>query len=172
MDSHLYPDYLVPPNYDSLLGKLIVWAEDRDKVGRALCVCVCGKSRLVWGVAGGCAGAGAKLIVWAEDRDKVRGWLGGGRLVWVGGRRLVWGVGGGVRAKGQSRALVAFWGPARAALFCRPECGKRGAERPIPGGQPTPHRKASDRNKPAPPPTTNPPSKRPSPACCARWTRP
>jgi biotin carboxylase len=34
MDSHLYPDYLVPPNYDSLLGKLIVWAEDRDQVGR------------------------------------------------------------------------------------------------------------------------------------------
>ncbi|KIZ07144.1 acetyl-CoA carboxylase, biotin carboxylase [Monoraphidium neglectum] len=31
MDSHLYPDYLVPPNYDSLLGKLIVWAEDRDQ---------------------------------------------------------------------------------------------------------------------------------------------
>mmetsp|Transcript_29948 Transcript_29948/g.96096 ORF Transcript_29948/g.96096 Transcript_29948/m.96096 type:complete len:573 (-) Transcript_29948:122-1840(-) len=31
MDSHMYPDYLVPPNYDSLLGKLIVWAEDRDK---------------------------------------------------------------------------------------------------------------------------------------------
>ena len=29
MDSHLYPDYLVPPNYDSLLGKLIVWGEDR-----------------------------------------------------------------------------------------------------------------------------------------------
>jgi acetyl/propionyl-CoA carboxylase alpha subunit len=32
MDSHLYPDYLVPPNYDSLLGKLIVWGETRDKV--------------------------------------------------------------------------------------------------------------------------------------------
>jgi biotin carboxylase len=32
MDSHLYPDYLVPPNYDSLLGKLIVWGEDRDQV--------------------------------------------------------------------------------------------------------------------------------------------
>jgi len=32
MDSHLYPDYLVPPNYDSLLGKLIVWGEDREKV--------------------------------------------------------------------------------------------------------------------------------------------
>jgi acetyl-CoA carboxylase biotin carboxylase subunit len=31
MDSHLYPDYLVPPNYDSLLGKLIVWGEDRDQ---------------------------------------------------------------------------------------------------------------------------------------------
>ena len=30
MDSHLYPDYLVPPNYDSLLGKLIVWGETRD----------------------------------------------------------------------------------------------------------------------------------------------
>jgi acetyl-CoA carboxylase biotin carboxylase subunit len=29
MDSHLYPDYMVPPNYDSLLGKLIVWGEDR-----------------------------------------------------------------------------------------------------------------------------------------------
>lgn len=32
MDSHLYPDYLVPPNYDSLLGKLIVWGDDREKV--------------------------------------------------------------------------------------------------------------------------------------------
>ena len=31
MDSHLYPDYLVPPNYDSLLGKLIVWGDDREK---------------------------------------------------------------------------------------------------------------------------------------------
>ncbi|KAF6264929.1 biotin carboxylase [Scenedesmus sp. NREL 46B-D3] len=31
MDSHLYPDYLVPPNYDSLLGKLIVWGEDRNQ---------------------------------------------------------------------------------------------------------------------------------------------
>ncbi|KDD75596.1 L chain of carbamoyl-phosphate synthase [Helicosporidium sp. ATCC 50920] len=29
MDSHVYADYLVPPNYDSLLGKLIVWGEDR-----------------------------------------------------------------------------------------------------------------------------------------------
>lgn len=31
MDSHLYPDYLVPPNYDSLLGKLVVWGEDRKQ---------------------------------------------------------------------------------------------------------------------------------------------
>jgi len=29
MDSHLYPEYMVPPNYDSLLGKLIVWGVDR-----------------------------------------------------------------------------------------------------------------------------------------------
>jgi acetyl-CoA carboxylase biotin carboxylase subunit len=31
MDSHIYPGYLVPPNYDSLLGKLIVWAPDREQ---------------------------------------------------------------------------------------------------------------------------------------------
>ena len=30
MDSHLYSEYTVPPHYDSLLGKLIVWGEDRD----------------------------------------------------------------------------------------------------------------------------------------------
>eukprot|EP00775_Hariotina_reticulata_P006051 gene6051-6289_t len=36
MDSHLYPDYLVPPNYDSLLGKLIVWGEDREQVRPAV----------------------------------------------------------------------------------------------------------------------------------------
>jgi acetyl-CoA carboxylase biotin carboxylase subunit len=29
MDSHLYAGYEVPPYYDSLLGKLIVWGEDR-----------------------------------------------------------------------------------------------------------------------------------------------
>jgi acetyl-CoA carboxylase biotin carboxylase subunit len=29
MDSHLYSGYEVPPYYDSLLGKLIVWAPDR-----------------------------------------------------------------------------------------------------------------------------------------------
>ena len=31
MDSHIYPDYVVPPNYDSLLGKLIVWGTDRTE---------------------------------------------------------------------------------------------------------------------------------------------
>jgi len=30
-DHMLYPGYAIPPFYDSLLGKLIVWAEDRDK---------------------------------------------------------------------------------------------------------------------------------------------
>ena len=29
MDSHLYTGYEVPPYYDSLLGKLIVWGPDR-----------------------------------------------------------------------------------------------------------------------------------------------
>jgi acetyl-CoA carboxylase biotin carboxylase subunit len=29
MDSHVYPGYEVPPYYDSLLGKLIVWGPDR-----------------------------------------------------------------------------------------------------------------------------------------------
>jgi acetyl-CoA carboxylase biotin carboxylase subunit len=30
MDTHLYPGYEVPPYYDSLLGKLIVWGPDRE----------------------------------------------------------------------------------------------------------------------------------------------
>jgi acetyl-CoA carboxylase biotin carboxylase subunit len=29
MDSHVYTDYEIPPYYDSLLGKLIVWGKDR-----------------------------------------------------------------------------------------------------------------------------------------------
>ena len=29
MDSHLYSGYEVPPFYDSLLGKLVVWGPDR-----------------------------------------------------------------------------------------------------------------------------------------------
>ncbi len=31
VDSHLYSGYRVPPTYDSLLGKLIVWGETRDE---------------------------------------------------------------------------------------------------------------------------------------------
>ena len=31
VDSHLYAGYEVPPHYDSLLSKLIVWAETRDE---------------------------------------------------------------------------------------------------------------------------------------------
>ncbi len=30
MDSHMYAGYEIPPYYDSLLGKLVVWGEDRD----------------------------------------------------------------------------------------------------------------------------------------------
>jgi len=31
VDSHIYQGYSVPPTYDSMIGKLIVWGEDRDK---------------------------------------------------------------------------------------------------------------------------------------------
>ena len=31
MESHCYQDYSVPPYYDSMIGKLVVWAEDRHK---------------------------------------------------------------------------------------------------------------------------------------------
>ncbi|GAA0147874.1 hypothetical protein LIER_07470 [Lithospermum erythrorhizon] len=31
MDSHVYTDYVVPPSYDSLLGKLIVWGPTRER---------------------------------------------------------------------------------------------------------------------------------------------
>jgi acetyl-CoA carboxylase biotin carboxylase subunit len=31
VDSHLFSGYAIPPNYDSLLGKIIVWGKDRDE---------------------------------------------------------------------------------------------------------------------------------------------
>ncbi|MFB6368257.1 MAG: acetyl-CoA carboxylase biotin carboxylase subunit, partial [Gemmatimonadota bacterium] len=31
VDSHVYADYMVPPTYDSLLGKLIVYGRDREE---------------------------------------------------------------------------------------------------------------------------------------------
>ena len=31
LDSHAYSGYTVPPHYDSMIGKLIVWAEDRPR---------------------------------------------------------------------------------------------------------------------------------------------
>ncbi|MGB3695130.1 MAG: acetyl-CoA carboxylase biotin carboxylase subunit [Spirulinaceae cyanobacterium] len=43
MDSHVYTDYHIPPYYDSLIGKLIVWGEDRNaaikRMKRALREC-------------------------------------------------------------------------------------------------------------------------------------
>jgi acetyl-CoA carboxylase, biotin carboxylase subunit len=44
IDSHLYSGYVVPPNYDSLLAKIIVWGADRDeaieRMRRALDECI------------------------------------------------------------------------------------------------------------------------------------
>jgi acetyl-CoA carboxylase, biotin carboxylase subunit len=44
IDSHLYSSYVVPPHYDSLLAKVIVWAETRseaiDRMQRALDECI------------------------------------------------------------------------------------------------------------------------------------
>jgi acetyl-CoA carboxylase biotin carboxylase subunit len=43
MDSHVYTDYEIPPYYDSLIGKLIVWGIDRptaiERMKRALREC-------------------------------------------------------------------------------------------------------------------------------------
>ncbi|KKI98833.1 acetyl-CoA carboxylase biotin carboxylase subunit [Prochlorothrix hollandica] len=43
MDSHVYTDYDIPPYYDSLIGKIIVWGADRDaaiqRMRRALREC-------------------------------------------------------------------------------------------------------------------------------------
>jgi acetyl-CoA carboxylase, biotin carboxylase subunit len=46
MDSHLYSGYAVPPQYDSLLGKIVAWGRDREeaiaRMKRALTECVIG----------------------------------------------------------------------------------------------------------------------------------
>jgi len=43
VDSHVYTDYVIPPYYDSLIGKLIVWGPDREtaikRMRRALKEC-------------------------------------------------------------------------------------------------------------------------------------
>lgn len=31
VDSHIYDDYIIPPTYDSMIGKLIVWGRNRDE---------------------------------------------------------------------------------------------------------------------------------------------
>ena len=31
VDSHIYTDYTIPPTYDSMIGKVIVWGKDRDE---------------------------------------------------------------------------------------------------------------------------------------------
>ncbi len=36
MDSHLYSGYVIPPYYDSLIGKLIVWGKDRPEAIRRM----------------------------------------------------------------------------------------------------------------------------------------
>jgi acetyl-CoA carboxylase biotin carboxylase subunit len=36
IDSHVYTDYEIPPYYDSLIGKLIVWAPDRPAAIRRM----------------------------------------------------------------------------------------------------------------------------------------
>src|SRR3712207_9592765 len=37
IDSALYQGYKMPPNYDSMIAKLIVHGKDRNEIGRASC---------------------------------------------------------------------------------------------------------------------------------------
>ena len=36
MDSQIYQDYSIPPYYDSMIGKLIVWDTDRNRAIRKM----------------------------------------------------------------------------------------------------------------------------------------
>lgn len=40
VDTHCYTDYFMPPNYDSLMGKLIVWGRTRDQAIRRMQRCL------------------------------------------------------------------------------------------------------------------------------------
>lgn len=36
MDTHIYSGYVIPPNYDSMIGKLITWGNDRAEAGKIM----------------------------------------------------------------------------------------------------------------------------------------
>ena len=36
MDTHMYTGYVIPPNYDSMIGKLITWGKDRTEAGKIM----------------------------------------------------------------------------------------------------------------------------------------
>jgi acetyl-CoA carboxylase biotin carboxylase subunit len=40
VDTHCYTDYFMPPNYDSLMGKLIVWARTREQAIKRMNRCL------------------------------------------------------------------------------------------------------------------------------------
>ncbi len=40
VDSHCYSDYFMPPNYDSLMGKLVVWGQDRAQAIKRMQRCL------------------------------------------------------------------------------------------------------------------------------------
>ncbi len=40
VDTHCYTDYFMPPNYDSLMGKLIVWGRTRDQAVKRMQRCL------------------------------------------------------------------------------------------------------------------------------------
>ncbi|MCO5577678.1 hypothetical protein L7F22_031509 [Adiantum nelumboides] len=67
MDSHIYSDYVVPPSYDSLLGKLIVWAPTRERaISRMLRALndtiITGLHGSLWGIKAIWAASSQKLL--------------------------------------------------------------------------------------------------------------